>query len=720
MSQEDNQPKAPYMERSKIQLSTTYAPGSLFTFEGNLTVCESIPKMEYRSLQLNNYVEHQIYESIEERIRTWYDAAIRAATGPEPKMCVDNRLLDNEKEGLKDNLRKNVFDFVEPTDVGYVPAVLSFVCSKCELIKTFDNLSNFQKCQSELNSCKCSEGGGSPKWKQMDIVFVHPNGNYRQPEPWVWFYDNNTGSTYKTKNRCRCGSYDACLDNSSSQIGKRFYYCASCGMARDDRWLQNDTEYLKEYPLGTNRQRPIEEIRMKPVSYRSNSVHYPIQDMIIDFGRSERLDALQDNRKLLSAISDRFQIPRSKSSPQEIEALVRDKLGEDEWDQYTQLVDLLNTGAIKEGTENYDSIQQLISNKERSWEQQKIIESNIDAPQSLVYNLQNRSDRYSRKYDPFRLVIEHQALIDVLESQERMENGLRFYTPLDDLDEYIGPEDSAYRSELNRTHRGIMDSAGIETMGLLRKFETIQYSFGYTRVDSKPTTNYINDKEVPVRLKLFDRVRIDDQHRNPVFTLRQNNEAIYVRLKESVVRSWLKEIGCSEDVTDQPVGQQYLAHAVPMGQFLDSLPSENLTAPNLSIAVYSLLHSYAHHVMYDIAEFSGLSTGSLGEYIFPADLSFVVYRKGMTMDLGNLTSMLRNNAPAFLNYIDNRRNLECGSGSLCLERGGACPDCLLIPEVSCLTQNNLLSRTLLIGKGSPMKYGFTGNIKGYLDVALEV
>lgn len=717
MSQEDNQPKAPYMERSKIQLSTTYAPGSLFTFEGNLIVCEAIPKNEYRSLHLNKYVEQQIYESIEERIRTWYESAMRAATNPEPKMCVDSWLLDSDKAGLKDNLRKSVFDFVEPTDIGYVPAVLSFVCSKCELIKTFDNLAAFNKYQSELNTCKCSEKGGHPKWKQMDIVFVHPNGNYRQPEPWVWFYDNNTGSEYKTKNRCRCGSYDTCLDNSSSQIGKRFYYCASCGMARDERWLQNDLEYLKAYPMGTSRQRPIEEIRMKPVSYRSNSVHYPIQDMIIDFGRSERLEALQDNGMLLSAISDRFDIPRVTISRDGIEKSVKEQLGEQEWNEYLQFITVLES--LKKGSGPYKAIEEKVQEKERLWEQQKIFETNIDAPSSLILNLQNRSDRYSRKYDPFRLAIEHQALVDILESEERMENGLRYYTPLDDLDEYIGPDDAVQRDVLNNTHRNIMDSAGIDTMGLLRKFKTIQYSFGYTRVDSKPTTNYINDKEVPVRLKLFNRVRIDDKQRNPVFTLNQNNEAIYLRLKEPVVRAWLQEIGCEEGVTDKPIGQQYLENAVVMGPFLDSLPSEGLTAPKLSIAVYSLLHTYAHHVMYDIAEFSGLSTGSLGEYLFPSDLSFVVYRKGMTMDLGNLTSMLRNNAPAFLDYIDNRRNLECGSGSLCLERGGACPDCLLIPEVSCLTQNNLLSRTLLIGKGSPKKYGFTDNIKGFLDVASE-
>ncbi|GAB1268963.1 hypothetical protein NBRC116493_22160 [Aurantivibrio infirmus] len=710
-------PKAPYMERSKIQLSTTYAPGSLFTFEGNLTVNESIPLKEYRPLHLNEYAERQIFESIEERILSWYEAAIRAATNPEPKMCVDKNLIDRDTNELKNSLRKNIFDFVEPAEIGYTPAILSFVCSKCEVIRTFDNLDKFHKTQNLLNQCKCSTNGGSPRWKQLDIVFVHPNGNYQQPEPWVWFYDSNRGSVYKTKNRCRCGSFETCLDNSSSQIGKRYYYCAQCGMARDDRWLQNDKEYLSEFPLGTDRQRPIEEIRMKPVSYRSNSVHYPIQEMIIDFGKNKRLEALQDERKLLSAIAGRFNIPRTIPSEEEIEALVKEELGDSEWVEYESYVSVLK--GLEEGSPPYKTIEEHVQTIQKRWEQQKVISSSIDAPSDLAYNLKNRSDRYARKFDPYRLVVEHQALLDILESKDRMDNGLRFYTPLDDLDEYIGPEDDQQRQELNQTHRDIMDRAGIETMGLLRKFRTIQYSFGYTRVDSKPTTRYINDKEVPVRLRLFEPSRIEDKFRHPVFTLSQNNEAIYVRLKESVVRKWLEEVECEEDITKAPIGQQYLTNAAPMGQFLDQLPSEGLSSPKFSIALYSLLHTYAHHVMYDIAEFSGLSTGSLGEYLFPADLGFVVYRKGMTMDLGNLTSMLRNNAPAFLDYIDNRRNLECGSGSLCLERGGACPDCLLIPEVSCLTQNYLLSRTLLIGKGSPKKYGFSNTIKGFLDFARD-
>ncbi len=88
-------------------------------------------------------------------------------------MCVDSWLLDPDKAGLKDNLRKSVFDFVEPADIGYVPAVLSFVCSKCELIKTFANLAAFNKYQSELNTCKCSDEVGTQngnKW--ISYLFI--------------------------------------------------------------------------------------------------------------------------------------------------------------------------------------------------------------------------------------------------------------------------------------------------------------------------------------------------------------------------------------------------------------------------------------------------------------------------------------------------------------------------------------------------------------------
>jgi hypothetical protein len=100
------------------------------------------------------------------------------------------------------------------------------------------------------------------------------------------------------------------------------------------------------------------------------------------------------------------------------------------------------------------------------------------------------------------------------------------------------------------------------------------------------------------------------------------------------------------------------------------------------------------------------AAASLAEHIFLPDLAFVVYRRGTTMDLGYLSSAWRMvTDPAAGNMILasmlNPSSLRCGSGVLCDERGGACPDCILIPEVSCITRNNLLSRSVLRGMAKP-------------------
>ena len=119
--------------------------------------------------------------------------------------------------------------------------------------------------------------------------------------------------------------------------------------------------------------------------------------------------------------------------------------------------------------------------------------------------------------------------------------------------------------------------------------------------------------------------------------------------------------------------------------------------------------------MKHISEYSGLDLGSLGEYIFPADLAFVVYRNGTTMDLGNLSALWRNSGQAMLSSMLGTKATQCGTGSLCTERGGACPDCVMVPETSCVAGNKLLSRSVLrtVG-GKPRLDTRSSPIRGYL------
>lgn len=136
--------------------------------------------------------------------------------------------------------------------------------------------------------------------------------------------------------------------------------------------------------------------------------------------------------------------------------------------------------------------------------------------------------------------------------------------------------------------------------------------------------------------------------------------------------------------------------------------------------VYTLLHTYSHVLMKAIAEHSGLDLGSLGEYLFPADLAFVVYRNGTTMDLGNLSALWRNENERFLKHLLEPKNLICNSGSLCdanPKNPGACPDCILVPETSCIAMNQLLSRSVLRGGPAPREDGdHAERIPGFLQV----
>jgi hypothetical protein len=99
-------------------------------------------------------------------------------------------------------------------------------------------------------------------------------------------------------------------------------------------------------------------------------------------------------------------------------------------------------------------------------------------------------------------------------------------------------------------------------------------------------------------------------------------------------------------------------------------------------------------------------------------LAFVVYRNGTTMDLGNLSAMWRNAGTAMLSSMLAPKATQCGTGSLCTHRGGSCPDCIMVPETSCVASNKLLSRSVLRSIGGRPRFDTRqGPIRGYLDFA---
>lgn len=84
-----------------------------------------------------------------------------------------------------------------------------------------------------------------------------------------------------------------------------------------------------------------------------------------------------------------------------------------------------------------------------------------------------------------------------------------------------------------------------------------------------------------------------------------------------------------------------------------------------------------------------------------------------------LRSLLTNMGYRFLDYLLEPRTLFCNSGSTCDQfSGGACPDCIMVPETSCIASNQLLSRAVMSGGEAPREDGkHRGQrITGFLEV----
>jgi hypothetical protein len=323
--------------------------------------------------------------------------------------------------------------------------------------------------------------------------------------------------------------------------------------------------------------------------------------------------------------------------------------------------------------------------------------------QSPVLTAQaEHSQEWARRYNPIRLAIEHASLRSEVIEREGTDPSLPAISVRNPQVRDIDPEDVAGRQSYTATVNKHLQRLGVDEMVLLRRLDICEFSFGYTRVAATPST-MVKDREMPVRLKAFGHV---EKGKRPIYVLEQKNEGFYVRLNEERVIQWLSRNQVSGSLPPRDkmrLGGLLIEEYTDFGRFLDEYKertAESRTPRSLPNYIYLLLHTVAHQFAHAVVEYSGLEHGSLGEYLFPSDLAFLVYRRGMTPDLGNLSAMWRNHGITVLEQLLWDRTLKCDGGSLCDQRGGACPACLMAPEVACVASNNLLCRAALNG-GTP-------------------
>lgn len=736
-------PKAKPMNRSRNQLATAYAPESFFTFEGGVGACIS-HSMPGEPATLLDSTRRNILERLEQFGVAWLDAGMKARDNQAekklkapvlPEQCVERHLIDEAGQFRLPDVDKLYFS--KPSNMGFTPAPLAFVCRYCELFRDYGTLRAMGRDLGALQSHKCTSSRaphGVCSWEQLDVIFVHWSGNWAPPSPHQW--DFRGGAAALNRSQCpSCGSDQFRLNRGSHKIGEWYFYCAGekCGKRRD-RWMQRDKDTLEilQTKVGEGRLNETTELNMEAIPYRASNAYHVQSELFIDFrdggNKFGGLLRIGAEAELGDFIARTYGFATAPLSNDDIEEACA---GHPDCAKDLEIFRKANANITKirawleaaEGdlrAEYEEILQSPLDAREQVLErlrERRILVARVDLPSAIAEKINARRILFGSRFDPFQLAIEHemlkQARLDVNEAL----GGKRPYVSFKRLDRDLSLESEEETAVLENTARERLDMLGIADMGLIREFELCRFSFGYSRMKALPVLQDKRHMNMPVRLRFFDPVRNDEVTKRPIYVVQQANQAVYVRLDERRVMRWLRSLECRDMFTladGQSVGAGALGAAVKMDRFLEGLPKSD--DPPAYLYLYTLLHSYAHLVMKQISEYSGLDLGSLGEYVFPADLAFVIYRNGTTMDLGNLSAMWRNSGRAMLAALLDPRATQCGTGSLCTTRGGACPDCLMIPETSCIASNKLISRSVLrsIG-GRPWFDTRPGSITGYLD-----
>lgn len=730
--------RAKTMNRSRNQLATAYAPESFFTFEGGMGACIARSSVG-ESIHLTDSTMDLIFERMNELGRAWFNAAMSARDGdPQkprvlPAQCVDQVMLDPTISEFQLPGQDRIY-LCRPSHMEYTPAPLTFVCRTCGMFQSYETLSELDRSLENLTPehCPNPKKKGQCDWEQLDVIFVHWTGHWEAAFPGQWHWSDRDNKAVKRRDSCVCGSKLFRLNRRAAGIGDWFFECAACDKPLSPKWLQNDRDTLRILgpAMGPDR---LTEVRMQATPYRASSAYYVKSDLFIDFkdGSQQLLMRLRPGREdeLKDFVAKQYGFAAQTITDEDVQKAC---VGKPECAR--DLADYLAAvNQIREVEPQLATFQEPVlsmmkglldlayNNRRRILEdlrQRQILLPIVDLPFGVVSNICVRQSRFASKFDPFRLAIEHATLKTTRLDVETKTNGKKPYASFTRLDDDLAPEDKDQTDQVQTATRTLLDKLGIEDMGLIREFDLCRFSFGYSRMESTPVLRDKRGMDMPVRLNLFPPVRQNESMKYPVYVVQQGNEAIYVRLKEELVLKWLRSLNCPDIFTlneGEKIGAGVLSAAQPMGPFLDKLPET--TAPPVYFYLYTLLHSYSHLLMKHVSEYSGLDLGSLGEYIFPADLAFVVYRNGTTMDLGNLSALWRNAGTAMLSAMLGPKATQCGTGSLCTHRGGACPDCIMMPEMACIAGNKLLSRSVLRSAGGRPRFDIRIDpISGYLNV----
>ncbi|WP_411878569.1 hypothetical protein [Polaromonas sp. YR568] len=291
---------------------------------------------------------------------------------------------------------------------------------------------------------------------------------------------------------------------------------------------------------------------------------------------------------------------------------------------------------------------------------------------------------------PRRWLIEHTTLLD--------KTNISTTTDVAEMLRRRG--DDAGAVDIEEAMRKARDLMGISDVRVVNDFPLALCAFGYTRTSRDPSRTVVTP------------FPIDERGKIPIFALSSETEALWFQLDPVRVVRWLIENGLSSGAVPatSEAASAWLYGQVPG---LRDAPHEPGYNGQAAVAVRTLLHTMSHVFLRRI-EWSGFSPSSVGEYLIPGSLSFILYaNRYAETKIGGLTTLFEQRLNTWL-WDAVQAGHECVYDPICGDDGGSCAGCTH-REHNCIHFNRELSRATVYGgptpeqgvlDGLPIRYGY--------------
>lgn len=260
--------------------------------------------------------------------------------------------------------------------------------------------------------------------------------------------------------------------------------------------------------------------------------------------------------------------------------------------------------------------------------------------------------------------------------------------------------DTAGAADIRDARDKAKNLLGIRDIRVINDFPLALCAFGFTRISRDPARSMLSPFPVNHAGKI------------PVYAMSSETEALWFQLDPIRVADWLVSNGfCAGPAPlDEAEAWAWLHGRAPG---LQQAPYEPEYADPSAVAVRTLLHTMSHIFLGRI-EWSGFSPSSVGEYLVPGSLSFILYaNRYAEHKIGGLTTLFEQRLNTWLwDAVQSGR--ECIYDPICTDDGGSCAGCTH-REHNCVSFNRELTRATTFGGPTPQNSELGGApiVKGY-------